>query len=40
MSVHDRRIFRSMTNGLAEDSRNDAIGRPLHQLPGKAPPTQ
>ena len=25
-----------MADGLAEDGGDDAVGRPLHQLPGKA----
>src|SRR5690348_13444991 len=36
MPVHDGRVLRSMTDGLAEDGGNDTVGSPLHQLPGKA----
>src|SRR5204862_3901113 len=36
MAVHDGRVFRPMADALAEHSGDDAIGRQLHQLPGKA----
>ena len=36
MPVHDGRVFRPMPDGLAEDGGDDAVGRPLHQLSGKA----
>src|SRR5690348_14036811 len=35
MPIHDRGIFRSMADSLAEDGGNDPVGRPLHQLAGK-----
>src|SRR5262245_16747619 len=34
--VHVVRKFRPMPDWLAEDGGHDALGRPLHQRPGKA----
>ena len=36
MPIHDGRVFRPMADALAEDGGDDAVRRPLHQLPGKA----
>ena len=36
MPIHDGRIFGPMADGLAKDSADHTVGRPLHQLPGKA----
>src|SRR5688500_18675103 len=36
MPIHDGWVFRPMADALAEDGGDDAVRRPLHQLPGKA----
>src|SRR5215472_7193351 len=36
MSVHNGWVFRPMADALAKDCGDDAVGRPLHQLSGKA----
>src|SRR5262249_13785550 len=36
MPIHDGGVFWPMADALAEDGGDDAVRRPLHQLPGKA----
>ena len=40
MPIHDSGVVRPMADALAEDGGDDAVRRPLHQLPAKQPPMQ